>query len=156
RLDAGPPERERNHRVRVATVLRQCPRLTGLLVGEGPVLCIGLDPEGSWVVAVREGDRVVRVRDVLTGRPLGPDLPHDAPVKRAAFRADGRSLATACADGAVWVWDVRSGEAGAPPLQQGDPVDKLALHPDGRVLMTRRGPASVQLWDVTTGERLSL
>jgi serine/threonine protein kinase/WD40 repeat protein len=156
RLDADGPERERNHRVQVATVLRQCPRLTGLLVGEGPVLCTGPDPGGSWVVAVRGGDRVVRVRDVLTGRPLGPDLEHDAPVDLAVFRADGRSLATICADGAVRVWDVRSGKAGAPVLQQGGAVDKLALHPGGRVLITRRGPASIQLWDVTTGERLTL
>jgi WD40 repeat protein len=156
RLDADRPERERNHRVRVATILRQCPRLTGLLVGEGPVLCTALDPGGSWVVAVREGDRVVRVRDVLTGRTLGPDLGHDAPVDLAAFRADGGSLATACADGAVRVWGVWSGKAGAPALRQGGPVDKITLHPGGRVLITRRGPASIQLWDVTTGERLSL
>jgi WD40 repeat protein/serine/threonine protein kinase len=156
RLDAGRPERGRNHRVRIATVLRQCPRLTGLLVGEGPVLCTGLGPGGSWVVAVRGGDRVVRVQDVLTGRPLGPDLGHDAPVDLAAFRANGRSLATACADGSVRVWDVRSGKLSAPSLPQGRPVDMLALHPDGRVLITRRSPTSIQLWDVSTGERLSL
>jgi WD40 repeat protein/serine/threonine protein kinase len=156
RLDAGRPEEERDHRVRIATVLRQCPRLTGLLVGEGPVLCTGLGSGGSWMVAVREGDRVVRVQDVLTGRPLGPDLGHDAPVDLATFGADGRTLATACADGAVRVWDIRSGKAGTPSLPQGGPVDKLSLHPGGRVLITRQGTASIQLWDVTTGERLSL
>jgi serine/threonine protein kinase/WD40 repeat protein len=156
RLDADQPERERNHRVRVATSLRQCPRLTGLLVGEGPVLCIARDPGGFWVVAVREGDRVVRVRDLLTGGSLGQDLRHDAPVDLAVFRADGRSLATACADGAVRVWDVRSGKANTPALHQARPVDKMSLHPGGRVLITRQGPASIRLWNVTTGERLSL
>jgi WD40 repeat protein/serine/threonine protein kinase len=154
RLDAGQPER--NHRVRIATVLRQCPRLTGLLVGKGPVLCTSRGPEGSWVVAVRGEDRVVRVQDVLTGCPLGPDLGHDGPVDLAAFRADGTFLATACADGTVRVWDVQLGKVSTPSLSLGGPVDRLALHPDGRVLITRRGPTSIQLWDITTGERLFL
>src|SRR5207248_2349687 len=68
------PQREHNHRTRIATALRQCPRLVHLRAEDRRVLCTHLGAAGGWVATV-DAENVLRVSDVLTGRPAGPAFP---------------------------------------------------------------------------------
>jgi WD40 repeat protein len=59
---------------------------------------------------VRGADRLARVTEIATGKVTRLFEGHTHHVLGVSFRADGRVLATAGADGAVTAWDMISGE----------------------------------------------
>jgi eukaryotic-like serine/threonine-protein kinase len=148
RLDAGPADRERNHRIRIATALRQCPRLVHLRVDDRRALCTQFGTAGEWLATV-DADNVLQVCDALTGRPAGPDLPADSPPLDGALSPDGRSLATVGAGGVARVCDLGTGKSEALPCRGEQAVRSVAFHPAGRVLLTRHADSTVRLWDLT-------
>jgi eukaryotic-like serine/threonine-protein kinase len=129
-------------------------------------------PDGRTVLT-GGGDGSARLWDSVTGRPRGIMLGHPGPVVTAAFRPDGKTLATGTAvldgeknqfvGGAVRLWDV----AVCQPLGQVMPhpgeLKGMAFSPDGRTLLTgcvalppegRKNPADfkgeARLWDAET------
>ncbi|RFC44815.1 MAG: WD40 repeat [Verrucomicrobia bacterium] len=73
------------------------------------VLALDFSPDGLWL-ASGGADRMGRVTEVATAKPLYLLEAHTHHVMGVAFRADGRILATAGADGVVNTWDMSSGE----------------------------------------------
>jgi WD40 repeat protein len=147
RLDEGHPERERNDRTRIATVLQSCPRLLRLMTFEKPVLCAQPVPPGIRV-ATAGADGVVEVWEVETGKPTGPGLRHDTAPLDGAFSPDGRSLATTGADGAARIWDLGTGKFHTLPAREGGAVRELVFHAGGGFLVARHADASLRLWDL--------
>ncbi len=66
-----------------------------------------------------------------------------------AFSSDGRSLASASADGTVRVWDVQSRELRTVPLSgHRDEVIGVAFSPDGEFVASASWDATARLWDL--------
>jgi WD40 repeat protein/tRNA A-37 threonylcarbamoyl transferase component Bud32 len=149
RLDASHGEAEGEHRTRIAAALRACPRLLRMRADPGRVVCSG--PSAGLVVTAGPG-QALEVRDVLTGRPVGPRLKHDEVALDGALSADGRSLATLDPAGSGRVWDVAGGPSRAIPDRGTDPVTSVAFTPDGRALIARHADSTVRAWDLTGSE----
>jgi len=73
------------------------------------VLALDFSPDGTRL-ASGGADRLGRITDVTSGRPIYSLEAHTQHVMGVAFRDDGRMLATAGADGLVNTWDMSSGE----------------------------------------------
>jgi WD40 repeat protein len=73
------------------------------------VLALDFSPDGAWL-ASGAADRLGRVTEVATRKPVFLLEAHTHHVMGVSFRADGRMLATAGADGFVNTWDMSSGE----------------------------------------------
>jgi hypothetical protein len=65
----------------------------------------------------------------------------------AAFHPDGKRLATAGRDRAVWLWDLERGEVVARLPGHATYVWSLAFSPDGKTLVSGSGDFTVRLWD---------
>lgn len=76
---------------------------------EDTVLCLDFSPDGK-MLASGAADKIVRVCEVASGKPLHVFEGHTHHVSGVAFRSDGRVLASAGADGVVSSWDMILGE----------------------------------------------
>ncbi len=169
KLDRGDPRREEVHRVRLAAILRQCPKLVQVWPHDQAVDHAEFSPDGRRVVTV--SGNTARVWDTATGEPALPPLQTGSLLTLAEFSPDGRYLLTATChefrSGEEWhragrarVWDAATGRPVGPVLQQDGPVLDAAFHPDGRRLVlvsqSKAGESQVQMCDVTNGQRRSL
>ncbi|MFE7840332.1 hypothetical protein ACFU53_31060 [Streptomyces sp. NPDC057474] len=127
---------------------------------------LAFSPTGDVFATTGGQEGEIRLRDASTGRirtrltePAGRATPKGAEgdlalmfrqVESMAFSPDGRTLASANADGKVRLWNIETGDLDATltvSLTEG-PVE-LAFSPDGRTLATAAG-SSVRLWDTAT------
>jgi dipeptidyl aminopeptidase/acylaminoacyl peptidase len=122
------------------------------LSAPGPVVALAFAPDGSSLAAVAEGRRDVRLWDTKTGRPLHT-LAHVGSVGGLAWSSDGRALACACSDGAVYVWDGATGRARRRLRGHAGRVAAVAFAPDGKALASGGADGTVRLWDAATGEQ---
>lgn len=76
---------------------------------------------------------------------------HIGDVVSVDWSPDGRTLASAGADGTVRVWDVPAGELVRVLDHDGDPLSRAQWSPDGSLLLTC-DDGSTQIWEVTGGE----
>ena len=65
---------------------------------------------------------------------------------RAAFAADGKTLATGLADGGVILWDPVTGQERATLPGHNQPIQTLAFTSDGQTLIAVCGDGVVQAW----------
>jgi WD40 repeat protein/tRNA A-37 threonylcarbamoyl transferase component Bud32 len=153
RLDQGNAEREHTHRLRLAAVLQQCPRLAQLWFHEAAVRYVCFSPDGRRLATAGD-DGMARVWDANTGEAITPPLRHDGPVPHVVFSADGRFLATAGGDGTARVWDLRTGKPRTGPLRHTQAVACVALNHDGSRLAAASDDGAAHLWDTATGQAL--
>ncbi|MBO0698853.1 MAG: WD40 repeat domain-containing protein, partial [Zavarzinella sp.] len=100
-------------------------------------------------LAVAGYDRIIRIWDTDTLKPVRELKDHSDTVYGVAFSPDGKLLASASADRAVKVWDPATGKR---LYTLGDPTDwvyALAWHPDGKRLAAAGVDKSVRVWEAT-------
>jgi hypothetical protein len=69
-----------------------------------------------------------------------------APLTRAVFSPDGRTLLTASLDGTARFWDVASGQPLGAPLRHADAVLCAVYNPDGASAATGGADRTAQRW----------
>jgi WD40 repeat protein len=74
---------------------------------EETVLALSVSPDGR-TLASGGVDRIIRLWEVPTGRPLARWEAHDASISALAFRPDGRTLVSGDTDGMLKLWDLPS------------------------------------------------
>ncbi len=151
--DRGDPRRESVHRMRYASVLRQCPQLTQLWFHDGGIRHASFRPDGRRVVTAG-ADGAARVWDVEGGQAVGEPLKHAGAVVQAWFSPDGRRVVTASEDGTARVWDAETGKPVTPPLAHGQSLECATFSPDGRRVLTAADTNAAHLWDAERGGRV--
>jgi WD40 repeat protein/serine/threonine protein kinase len=82
----------------------------------------------------------------------GPLRGHEGGVQAVAFSADGKTLASASADGTICLWDASTGTQLGDPLRgHSDGVFSVAFSPDSKTLASAGYDNTLRLWDVSTG-----
>jgi serine/threonine protein kinase/WD40 repeat protein len=155
RLDEGVPEREVNHRTRIATTLRQSPRLVGLWTPAEPVLCLEVGASGGWL-ATASADHRVAVWDLCTGQPFGPAWQQDDEPILGAFSPDGQFLATVGKTGTARVRDWRAGTVREFSVQRDQMVRRVDFADGRRRLLVQYTDSAVHLWDLTARQPVLL
>ncbi|MEU0804571.1 hypothetical protein [Streptomyces sp. NPDC005970] len=110
---------------------------------------ISLDPTGRRAL-IPQGNGW-RVRDLATGKPLGP-LVRGLEYATAEYGPSGRTVVLV-GDGAVGLWDLRQRRL-VFKRTAGD-TDEPSVSPDDRLLAFCAADRSLQIWDVPRGSRLS-
>ena len=150
-FDAGDPRREQPHRIRIASVLRQCPKLVNVFSHGTMLYHAEFSPDGSKVLTTSD-DKTAILWDARTGKRLHV-FRHDGEVYRGSFSPDGLRIVTSSQDRTACVWDTQTG-ALVSRLRHADTVWWSCFSPDGKFVATGCQDGTAQLWVAATGEKL--
>ncbi|WNZ27620.1 hypothetical protein HJG54_32715 [Leptolyngbya sp. NK1-12] len=70
---------------------------------------IAFSTDGRWLVSGGD-DRIVRLWDVNTGKPVSVFEGHQNVIHTVVFNADNTLIASSSADETIKIWDVQTGE----------------------------------------------
>jgi WD40 repeat protein/serine/threonine protein kinase len=150
RLDAGNAKREEPHRIRIASLLQQCPKLVGVFPHDHLINGVAFSPDGLSVLTSADDQRA-KVWDVHSGT-LRFELRHHDPVYSASYSPDGRIIMTASSR--LHFWNGATGQE--LPINtiknfgQWTPPQPC-FSPDGKLVATVVGSTNAQLWSFETG-----
>ena len=156
RLDNGPADRLEDHRLRIGSVLAQCPKLLAAWQVPGEVDSAHFSPEGGRVLVIsHHGSEEVmhgqaRVFDAGTGAALTPPFGAERGLYRGGFSPDGRVVVTASqTSAAAFLWRAIDGTLLAE-IPHPCKVLAASFSPDGRRLVTAGVDAVTRIWDAET------
>lgn len=115
----------------------------------GPKALIG---SRSWEL-LPAFSRQARLWDPAQDAPVGEVIEHEAAIQCAHFSADGLTLATGTANGAVGIWDALRGTALIPSFAAHNaPANSVRFSPDGKLLLSASDDHTAVLWDAVSGQ----
>lgn len=130
------------------------PRVVSLAFGTDGRSLIGGGRDGrAWVWNADDGATLAELPHaagagsgaMTAGSSLLAELPG------VALGPDGRTAASAGADGSARLWDLAAGRSIGEPMTHRGPVDALAFHPEGTLIATACRDGTARLWDAATG-----
>jgi WD40 repeat protein len=138
--------REKTHRVRLSTVIKQGPRLSWMGVEGSPVLHVQFSRDDSRLVTSSlNGSATIYYLD---GSQPSFTLQHPA-LRQACFAADGKAIVTAGADQSVRIWD--SSGILLKVFTNDAAIYAVAVSPLGNLIATAGDDGKVIIWDIETG-----
>lgn len=138
------------HRLRLAAVLEQCPKLLQQYFQTDGVICIEFSPDGQRIVTAGSGG-TARIWDTLAGRLITAPIRAGNGLYQARFSPNGHRVVTASSDGAARVWSAATGRQLIPPLRHAGSVRSAQFSPDGRWILTASEDKTARIWDAATG-----
>lgn len=155
-LDRENAERATIHQTRLASILRQCPRLVQFWPQSSEVRHTEYMPDGRRALIV--AGNAARFQDLVKGEESAVALKHEKEIKLTALKPDGSQLATATEDNSVHVWDLTTGQRVGAPIALKDAVVALSFASgDNQIVAATRaaGQVQIQVWDAVHGKAVS-
>jgi RNA polymerase sigma factor (sigma-70 family) len=118
----------------------------------GRLTSLAFSPDGKVLAAGTDGDPIIGLYEVATGK-LGRRLVgHTGAARSAVFSQDGRWIASAGQDRTARIWDYATGKE-VTQFQDQEELEDVAWSPDGKRLAIRTRQA-VSLWDIAASKRI--
>ncbi len=148
-LEKSDHDREPTHRLRIGSVLRQCPRIIQMWFHDSPVRAVDVSPDGQHVVAGDDAGNV-SIWDIKSGARVALLTGHSTSVVSVAYSTDGHRIATASHDKTVRVWNT-SDWVTPEVIVHSNKVQCAKFSPDGTQLLTTAWDDIVRRFNAVTG-----
>jgi WD40 repeat protein/serine/threonine protein kinase/tetratricopeptide (TPR) repeat protein len=148
-LERDDPAREAMHRLRLAAVLQQCPRLAQVWFHNARVNVVAFSPDGRRILTA-SADGTAQIHDTITGQATQRIPRPGKNVLHAAFSPDSELFATASVDGTVELWRSDTGVSFGEAMKHPAAVVQVAFSPDGHRLLTACKDGVARAWSVAT------
>ena len=150
RLDEDNAARQALHRLRVGSVLAQCPKLARMWSLPLQVDWAEFSPNGQQVI-LAELSGQAQVFDSESGKPVTPPFDGAKGLCQGSFSPDGSLIVTACRfDHSASLWRIRD-RTRIFSLSHPDRVLSATFSPDGHRIVTGCDDGIARLWNVEEG-----
>ncbi len=149
----GTDAQARAHRERIASLLRESPRVRQVWGADARAVDLILSGDGTRAAGAF-ANRTVRMWDTRSGRQIGPTLTYDGSLRSLYFSADSRRLLVAGEEEAIHVVNTAQGEPLGAPLRHAGELRSAEFSPDGTRVVAAYTTRS-QVWDLQTGRSAS-
>jgi WD40 repeat protein len=149
RLEPGDPPRNGAQRLRLGSILDQCPKLTHCWFGRAPANDGQFSPDGTQIMLARFCGNA-EVYDLQSGRLRTPALKPPPTLLNAAYSPDGRLLVTVSQSGVACIWEAASFKE-VRRLPHPSQLWSARFSPDGLRLVTAASDGVARVWDIRTG-----
>jgi WD40 repeat protein len=127
--------------------------LPGRLTHEGAVHCVALSPDGK-LLASCAGDKRVHLKDLASGKEVGPFPALKAEVLALAFAPDGKTLVSGDADKAIRFWQLDPVKQLQHAELKDGTVESVAFSPDGALVATGGSDRIIRLWEAGNAKEI--
>ena len=149
KLDQDDASRAQVHRLRLAAVLNQSPKLSQMWFLKAQVNDVEFTPDGQRLAVLTATQ--AEVYDLQSGRPVGPAIPYpDA--EAIGLSPDGRSVILAGEPTVIEV-DIATGKP-TLTLVHSNFTYMARFSPDGHRIVTAGSDGAARIWDATNGQIL--
>ncbi len=145
------PGLEQSHRLRLGSVLSQCPHLKQLWFHDAAVTALAFSPDGKWVLTASD-DGHLRILNFATGELRQEPIQHKQAVLCAEFSTGGDRIVTGSLDRNAYVWDAVNGRLQATFTGHKREVVEVSFSPDGTRVLTASADATARVWDARSGK----
>ncbi len=149
-VESGRTERETNHRIRIGTVLSQCPWLVSVKAGTVPIIQSVLSPDNRLAASGYRNGRVI-VWDVKQDVVLFEETALND-ITCIVFSHDCRHFAASSSEGTIAVWNVDSGELIAKNNNHSKRIYQLRFDRSDTRILSGSADESARLWNFQTNE----
>jgi DNA-binding beta-propeller fold protein YncE len=116
---------------------------------------LAVSPDGRLLALSSQGDPVVQVMDVETGKVIHRLPGHAKEGSVAAFTPDGKRLVTTDMDGVLHLWDLARGSREVRGFRVSSYCPyAVKVTPDGNSVLVADQSSAVRLYDLATGRRV--
>jgi WD40 repeat protein len=115
--------------------------------------CVAFAPDGK-TLAAGDGNNVIRLWELPSGKVLNPTEPHDSGVHCIAVAPDGKTLAAGTFLKTVQLWDLKTGKPQRALLGHEHGIYPVAWSPDGRHIASGSRDGTARVWDAVSGKEL--
>jgi WD40 repeat protein len=105
-------------------------------------------------IATVGSDKIVRVWDGLSGKPVSEAKGHTDAILSVRFSPDGCTLLTASEDGTARLWDVRTGKLRRTLRGHATGLSEAAFDTTGQLVLTAGEDRTARLWDAASGKQI--
>src|ERR1043165_8241504 len=151
RLDDGDRDRERMHRLRLGSVLAQCPKLTHLWFADKQVNHGAFSPDGKSVL-IAEHYGQVKFYNLHSGEPTSHSLTHRSGLRSAAYSPRGKFVVATYCGGDACIWDAVSLKE-VCALPHSNHVACARFSQDEHLLVTACYDGLARVWDIRAGQK---
>ena len=154
-MEKDPVQSGEMHRIRLHSILRECPSLVNCWFHEDRVSDVLFHPDGQRIITVSD-DHFARVfaKEGTESNKALFELEHPASVFRARISKDGKQLGTNSADGKVRIWNLDTGKL-LYTLSHDDQIISFNFNPEGNRIITTSKDHLACIWDCQTGDKLT-
>jgi WD40 repeat protein len=149
RLEPGDTPRNSAQRLRLGSILDQCPKLTHCWFGRAPANDGQFSPDGTQIMLARFCGNA-EFYDLQSGRLCAPALKPPPTLLNAAYSSDGRLLVTVSQSGVACIWEAASFKE-VRRLPHPSQLWGARFSPDGLRLVTAANDGVARVWDIRTG-----
>lgn len=147
-LDAKDPAEASTHRMRLAAIMEQCPKLTHLWTEPTNAFDGDFSPDGAELL-VADYYGTIHIHDLKSGLVRSPAARIGRGLLAANYSHDGKRILLANADGMACVLDASSFKV-ILKLPHPDQVDCIEESPDGRHIVTGCRDGIGRIWNIAS------
>jgi WD40 repeat protein len=116
------------------------------------VKSVVISPDGRTIASSGEGDGIIKVWNLTTGKAILTLNGHSQKVNAIAISPNGKILVSGSDDKTMRVWNLTTGKVIRKLEGHGDSVQALAISPNSKILTSGSDDNTIKVWNLGTGK----